>query len=102
MMPPFLQPYLPFLEKLAIAVAIFVAGWLASKVAARLIAGALHKFDPALTRFLSGIARYAVLAAAVIASLGAVGIHTTSLVAIFASAGLAVGLALQGSLSNFA
>jgi small conductance mechanosensitive channel len=38
----------------------------------------------------------------VIAALGAVGVETTSLVAIFASAGLAVGLALQGSLGNFA
>src|SRR6185369_15471237 len=41
------------------------------------------------------------LAAAVLSSLDAVGVHTTSLVAIFASAGLAVGLALQGSLASF-
>jgi small conductance mechanosensitive channel len=100
--PELLKPYFPFIRSFALAAGIFIAGWLASKVVARLIAGALHKVDPALTRFLSSIARYSVLAAAVIASLGAVGIQTTSLVAIFASAGLAIGLALQGSLSNFA
>jgi small conductance mechanosensitive channel len=43
-----------------------------------------------------------VLAAGLITALGKVGVETTSLLAIFASAGLAVGLALQGSLANFA
>jgi small conductance mechanosensitive channel len=100
--PVVLQPYIPAAKSFAIAVGIFAAGWIASKIVARLIAGAMHRVDPALTRFLANIGRYVVLAATVIASLGAVGIQTTSLVAIFASAGLAIGLALQGSLSNFA
>ena len=48
------------------------------------------------------MAQYVALAAAVIAALGKVGVETTSVVALLASAGLAIGLALQGSLSNFA
>jgi len=60
------------------------------------------RIDEALSRFLSSIAQYVVLAAALITALGKVGVETTSLVALLASAGLAVGLALQGSLSNFA
>lgn len=102
--PVFLQPYFPLIKSFAIAIGIFAVGWIASKIVAGLISSALvrAKVDAALSRFLSSIGRYSVLAATVIASLGAVGIQTTSLVAIFASAGLAVGLALQGSLSNFA
>ena len=60
------------------------------------------KVDVSLSGFLSSLVKYTVLAAAVIATLDQIGIKTTGLVAIFASAGLAIGLALQGSLSNFA
>ncbi len=101
--PDTLKPYVPLIQSCVEALGIFILGWVASKIVARLITGALlkGKVDPALTRFLASIGRYSTLAATVIASLGAVGIQTTSLVAIFASAGLAIGLALQGSLSNF-
>ena len=58
--------------------------------------------DAAVSKFLGQIVRYITLAAAIIAALDRMGIETTSVLAIFASAGLAVGLALQGSLSNFA
>ena len=85
-----------------LAIAILAAGWVASKWASALIIRAGKHLDDAVVRFLASIGRYAVLAAAVIAALGAVGVETTSLVAIFGAAGLAVGLALQGSLSNFA
>lgn len=86
------------------AVIILVVG----RIIAGWVSGLVHKGvearakDKALATFLGSIARYSVLAAAVIAALGSVGIETTSIMAIFASAGLAVGLALQGSLSNFA
>lgn len=95
---------LPFAKDVLLAIAIFIAGWLASKWTAKLVLRALRKSraKESLARFLGTIAQYAVLAAAVIAALGTVGIETTSVVAVFASAGLAVGLALQGSLSNFA
>jgi small conductance mechanosensitive channel len=58
--------------------------------------------DPTLIPFLSSIAYYLVLAFVLIAVLGMVGIQTASLVAVLGAAGLAVGLALQGTLANFA
>jgi small conductance mechanosensitive channel len=102
--PEFLEPYMPWIHNILIAIVIFVFGWIASKWANWVVLKSCRKkeVDEALARFLGSIAQYAVLAAAIIASLAAVGVQTTSLVAIFASAGLAVGLALQGSLSNFA
>jgi small conductance mechanosensitive channel len=102
--PSFLKPYAPMIQGVITAIAIFVVGWMASKVAASLIVRGFRraKMDDALARFLGSLARYTILAATIIAALGSVGVQTTSLVAIFASAGLAVGLALQGSLANFA
>lgn len=99
-----LVPSLATLRAIAIALAILIVGWLASKWASRIASKALSKthLDQALVRFLASMLRYLVLTATLIASLETVGIHTTSLVAVIASAGLAVGLALQGSLSNFA
>ncbi|AUX44190.1 uncharacterized protein SOCE26_056540 [Sorangium cellulosum] len=99
-----LVPSLATLRAIATALGILIAGWIGSKWAYRLAVKALSRshLDPALARFLSSILRYIVLAATFIASMETVGIHTTSLVAVVASAGLAVGLALQGSLSNFA
>jgi small conductance mechanosensitive channel len=98
------QDTMPLLKGILYAILILGAGWIASKWANRLVVGGFRrkKLDEALGRFLAGIAQYTVLAAALITALGAVGIETTSLVALLASAGLAVGLALQGSLSNFA
>jgi small conductance mechanosensitive channel len=86
------------------ALLVFIAGWIVSKWTHRLITRVVQKrgLDESLGRFLASIAQYAVLAAFTIAALEHVGIASTSLVAIFASAGLAVGLALQGSLGNFA
>ncbi|WP_437565341.1 mechanosensitive ion channel family protein [Sorangium sp. So ce542] len=99
-----LTPSLATLRAIATAIVILVAGWLASKWAYRIAVKTLSSshLDQALARFLASMLRYVVLAATFIASMETVGIHTTSLVAVVASAGLAVGLALQGSLSNFA
>lgn len=84
-------------------VIIFVT-WIVSKWVQRLILRAIEraKVDLALGRFLASIGRYTVLLAGGLAALQRMGIEATSLTAIFASAGLAVGLALQGSLGNFA
>ncbi|HSH71349.1 MAG TPA: mechanosensitive ion channel domain-containing protein [Deferrisomatales bacterium] len=60
------------------------------------------KTDPVLAGFLANLVRYAILAFTVIAALSKFGIQTTSFIAVLGAAGLAVGLALQGSLSNFA
>lgn len=95
---------LQLVGKLLYAILIFLVGrWLSARLQrlVRSLLAASH-VDPALTDFLSSLVRYAVLAAAVIAALEKLDVKTASLLAVFASAGLAVGLALQGSLSNFA
>ncbi len=103
-MPAWAQPYIPLAKGILFAAIILIAGWVVGKWANRLTRRALshRRVDEALGRFLAAIAQYTVLAAALITALGAVGLQTTSLVAVFASAGLAIGLALQGSLASFA
>ncbi len=61
-----------------------------------------HRVEPTLTKFVTNLAYYALWTFVLLAALGRLGIQTTSLVAVLGAAGLAVGLALQGSLSNFA
>ena len=103
-LPEHIKPYAPLISRLLYGLAILVIGWMLSKWTHRLVKSMLNrtKTEESLARFLASIAQYIVLAATIIASLNQVGVQTTSLVAILASAGLAVGLALQGSLSNFA
>ena len=60
------------------------------------------RFDPTLMSFLGSLARYAIIVFAIVFILGRFGIQTTSLVALIGAAGLAIGLALQGTLSNLA
>ena len=75
---------------------------------ARMISNALYKImlkkqvDGIVASFTSNMTKYLILAFVVAAALSRVGIQTASLVAIIGAAGLAIGLALQGSLSNFA
>jgi len=61
-----------------------------------------RNLDPVLVNFLGSILNAILLVAVVIAAIGQLGVQTTPLVAVLGAAGLAVGLALQGSLSNFA
>ncbi len=86
------------------AVAIFVIGRLAAKVIASIVDKVMKrsKMDEMLRKFLRNIVYAVLLTFVVIASIGALGIQTASLVAILGAAGLAIGLALQGSLGNFA
>ncbi len=100
-----LQAHLiPLAKGLVLAVVILLLGAVIGRSAGNMLQHAFHarKLDGALGGFLGRLLRYTVLAAAVIAALGAVGVPTTSLVAVFASAGLAIGLALQSSLESFA
>ncbi len=86
-----------------VLVLLFVA-WIVAGWTKRLVARSLtrHNFDPTLTKFFSGFAKSLVLLLTVIACLGAFGIETTSFAAVLGAAGLAIGLAFQGSLSNLA
>ncbi len=88
--------------KIALAVgAIFVALFLGGS-ARRLVEAALRRsgLDETITRFAGTSARWSVLVLGGIAILGTFGIETTSFAALLAGAGLAIGLALQGTLSN--
>jgi len=81
------------------AIGRIIAGW--GRKAVRLLMER-SETDPTLVPFVAGLVYYVLLAFVVIAVLGMVGIQTASLVAVMGAAGLAVGLALQGTLSNFA
>lgn len=83
---------------------LLIVAWMLAKWARRAIYKALHRphFDETLVRFLSNSARWAILVLAIVASLSLFGVDTTSLAAILGAVGIAVGLALQGSLSNIA
>lgn len=90
--------------KIALAAAIFIIGKWAAKKAVSILKNIMtkNKVDPMLVGFVGNIAYALTLTFVVIAALSQLGVETTSLAAILAAAGLAVGLALQGSLSNFA
>jgi len=90
--------------KLLAAVAIFIIGRIISRWVKSLVSKILTKGknDPIIINFVSNIAYVGMMAFVVLASLGQLGIETTSFIAILGAAGLAIGLALQGSLSNFA
>jgi small conductance mechanosensitive channel len=86
-----------------VLVALLLARWIAG-LFSRSLVRSLEKrsFDETLTRFFGTLIRYAVLAGAVVGCLGVFGIQTASFAALIAAIGLAIGLALQGTLSNFA
>ena len=91
------------LNLLAAIVIFFIGQWIAAFVR-RLVRRLMSKanIDSTLTSFVGNLAYYGVVAFAVIAALNRLGVQTASLIAILGAAGLAVGLALQGSLANFA
>lgn len=86
------------------ALAILILGIWVSRRVRNLLNKVMAKksVDPAVTSFVSSLIYYGLVAFVVVAALSEVGVATTSFVAILGAAGLAVGLALQGSLSNFA
>lgn len=89
------------LASLAILVAGFiVAGWI-ERALRRLLGGVGH-VDPMLKPILGAAVRYAIVILTIIVALSQLGIQTASLLAVVGAAGLAVGLALQGTLSNIA
>lgn len=77
-----------------------IARWLGSKVQNNVVKA--PNVDETLAKFIGSLVRYAIMAMVFIAAIGQVGVQTASLVAIFGAAGLAIGLALQGTLSNVA
>ncbi|MFT6931353.1 MAG: small conductance mechanosensitive channel [Paracoccaceae bacterium] len=89
------------LAALLIIVAAFVfAGWVKRRIIK--ISRRHAQLDNTLFSFFANVSRYVILAFSVIFVLNTFGLQTTSLVAAFGAAGLAIGLALQGTLSNLA
>ncbi|MDT3279866.1 mechanosensitive ion channel family protein [Shewanella scandinavica] len=90
--------------KVLFAIIIFFVGKYFAGVAQKLVRKLLNsrKVDPTVVSFVANLTWAIVFVFAVIATLGQIGVQTASLVAVIGAAGLAVGLALQGSLSNFA
>lgn len=87
--------------RLLVAVLILLVGWAIGKFINSRIQR-LHRMDATLKSFLGALARYLVMAIAVITVIGLFGIPMASFIAVMGAAGLAVGLALQGTLSNVA
>ncbi|MEP0202429.1 MAG: mechanosensitive ion channel domain-containing protein [Halioglobus sp.] len=94
----------PWGIRIALALAIFYIG----KKVVGAVVGVLQRLmrkqetDEILVSFISAIVRWVLLLFVVIAALSQLGIDTTSLIALLGAAGLAIGLSLQSSLSNFA
>lgn len=90
--------------RLIAAIAIFYIG----RIVARFVTNGIRKImksqevDKILESFVSNLVYWALMAFVIIAAISQIGVQTTSLIAIMGAAGLAVGLALQGSLANFA
>ncbi len=100
----FTQSAVDFGLRLLAALAIFLIGRIVIRFVTRSLRRvmAARQVDPALCSFAASLIHAVLLVVVVLAALGQLGIQTTSFVAILGAAGLAVGLALQGSLSNFA
>ncbi len=86
------------------AVIIFIAGRFAAGLASKLIEKLMlkTKVEKTIASFVKHIIYFGILLFVIVAALNKLGVQTTSLIAMIGAAGLAVGLALQGSLANFA
>ena len=92
------------IKNIIVALIIFYVGRMVVSLVVRGLRKAMRKqdVDKTLETFVCNLVRIVLLVVVIIAAIGQLGIQTTSFIAIFGAAGLAVGLALQGSLSNFA
>jgi small conductance mechanosensitive channel len=102
--PSIIQTFvIPWAIRLAVALAIFIIGKWVAGIITHAVQRVMGKagMDAMLARFLGNILYAVLLVAVIIAAVDQLGVNTTSLLAVFGAAGLAVGLALQNSLSNF-
>lgn len=93
-----------FAWNLLSAIVVFVVGIFVVRTATRLLRNAMTtaRFDETLASFFSNLAYYGLMALVLLAALGNLGVETTQFIAVLGAAGLAIGLALEGALSNFA
>lgn len=83
------------------ALAVMAAGYYGGKYVEKFFKK-FKKLDDTLRSFLGGLAKYTIYAFSIVIVLGQFGVQTASLIAVLGAAGLAIGLALQGTLSNVA
>lgn len=90
--------------KIIIALVIYLVGKRIARGITNIVITAMERgeVDDELTIFLNSLIYWVLLAVVIIAALGQLGVQTASFIAMLGAAGLAIGLALQGSLSNFA
>jgi small conductance mechanosensitive channel len=93
-----------FLGRAAIVLVTFTVAWLLAGWAQRGVLRAFERtqVDATLVRFLASALRYGMLVVTLVSCLSAFGITATSFAAVLGAAGIAIGLAFQGTLSNFA
>ncbi|HYJ09063.1 MAG TPA: mechanosensitive ion channel family protein [Polyangiaceae bacterium] len=93
-----------FLGRAAIVLVAFTVAWVLASWAQRVVLRSFERtrVDATVVRFLASAVRYVLLIAALVSCLSGFGITTTSFAAVLGAAGIAVGLAFQGTLSNFA
>ncbi len=87
------------------AIVLLIVGWWIAACAERGIARVLaaqSRIDATLNSVIASVVRYSILIVVLVAGLGQLGIQTTSILAALGAAGLAIGLAIQGTLSNIA
>lgn len=94
----------PWGINIATALLIFIVGRLVINLVSKILGKVLAKtaMDTILVEFIQTIVRVLLLIFVIVAALDQLGVNTTSLIAVLGAAGLAIGLALQGSLQNFA
>ena len=95
---------IPWAINIFFALVIFIVGRWIARILVKVLKKGLAKadMDPILINFVGSIVSTLLLLFIIIAALNQLGVNTTSLIALLGAAGLAVGLALQGSLQNFA
>lgn len=104
-LPQLVRQYLvPFGIKLVVAIIVLIIGRWLIKIAKRWMENGVmsRKGDPTLHKFLSNLISVVLNFILIIFIIGILGVNTSSLVALLASAGLAIGMALSGTLQNFA
>lgn len=94
----------PWSLKILLAVVIFVIGQLVAKVIVKILGKLLShtKLEKILVDFIKSLVNALLLVFVIVATLDQLGVNTNSVIAVLGAAGLAIGLALQGSLQNFA
>lgn len=90
--------------QLLIAILIFVVGWWLIKLVQRALKGIFtrHRVEPTLASFINSFVSITLTVVLIVISIGTLGVNTTSVAALLAAGGMAVGMALSGTLQNFA